>query len=120
MTSLTSKFKLDNTSLGFAARAGLIANQPCPTIKKLLKSRPNSFLTVEVHPTDRESRSDISICASSLPKDKVIFLMPKEEVEEEDHEEDHRIPEPRAAVTGGVEPKKVSSFLFALIASLLL
>jgi len=121
MTSLTSKFKLNNSSLGFAARAGLIANQPCPTIKKLLKSRPNSFLTVEVHPTDRESRSDLSICASSLPKDKVIFLMPEEEeVEEEDHEEDHRIPEPRAAVTGGVEPKKVSSLLFALIASLLL
>ena len=76
-------------------------------ISCLMFLRPNSFLTVEVHPTDRESRSDISICASSLPKDKVIFLMPKEEVEEEDHEEDHRIPEPRAAVTGGVEPKKV-------------
>ena len=103
----------------------------------LIFLRPNSFLTVEVHPTDRESRSDLSICASSLPKDKVIFLMPEEEeVEEEDHEEDHRIPEPRAAVTGGVEPKKVeqyftlnspdhfarqvSSLLFALIASLLL
>ena len=28
MTSLTSKFKLNNSSLGFAARAGLIANQP--------------------------------------------------------------------------------------------
>ena len=105
-------------------------------IAYLIFLRPNSFLTVELHPTDRESRSDLSICASSLPKDKVIFLMPKEEVEEEDHEEDHRIPEPRAAVTGGVEPKKVeqyftlnspdhfahqvSSLLFALIASLLL
>ena len=73
-------------------------------ISCLIFLRPNSFLTVEVHPTDRELRSDISICASSLPKDKVIFLMP---VEEEDHEEDRRIPEPRAAVTGGVEPKKV-------------
>ena len=82
----------------------------------LIFLRPNSFLTVKVHPTDRESRSDLSICASSLPKDKVIFLMPEEEeVEEEDHEEDHRIPEPRAAVTGGVEPKKVEQYCCKIV-----
>ena len=36
MASLSTKF---DSHLGFAVRAGLIANQNCPTLKKLLQSR---------------------------------------------------------------------------------
>ena len=67
-------------------------------------SRPRSFLTVELHPTDRESRKDVKRCSSSLPRDRLIFLMPNDKDKEgavEDKEEERRIPEPRAAVAGG-------------------
>ena len=39
MTSLSAKFNSNDSPLGFALRAGLIANQNCPTLKKLLQSR---------------------------------------------------------------------------------
>merc|ERR1719264_1201533 len=56
MTSLSAKFDGNDSQLGFALRAGLVVDQDCPMLKKLLESRPRSFLTVELHPTDRESR----------------------------------------------------------------
>ena len=39
MTSLSAKFGGNDSPLGFAIRAGLIANQDCPMLKKLLESR---------------------------------------------------------------------------------
>jgi hypothetical protein len=104
MISLSAKFVGNDSQLGFALRAGLIANQDCPMLKKLLESRPHSFLTVELHPTDRESRKEVNRCASSLPRDSLLFLMPKDEDDKragEAKEEERRIPEPRTAVTGG-------------------
>ena len=69
-----------------------------------VSTRPRSFLTVELHPTDRESRKELKRCTSSLPTEQLLFLMPKDEDGEEaseEKEEDQRIPEPRTAVTGG-------------------
>jgi hypothetical protein len=118
MTSLSAKFEGDDSELGFALRAGLIANQDCPMLEKLLESRPRSFLTVELHPTDRESRLEMARCASSLPRDRLLFLMPKDEAGEEAEEEDERrIPEPRTAVTGGAGFQTTVTFLtLALLA----
>jgi len=122
MTSLSAKFNSNDSPLGFALRAGLIANQNCPTLKKLLQSRPSSFLTVELHPTDRESRKELKTCTSGLPKDRVLFLMPKEEDKggKGEGEEDRRIPEPRTAVTGGASKTMVTFLPFALFALLML
>jgi len=120
MTSLSTKFDGNGSHLGFAVRAGLIANQNCPTLKKLLQSRPSSFLTVELHPTDRESREELKTCSSTLPTDRVLFLMPKEEEKEEKgvDKEDQRIPEPRTA--GGASQTEVGFLSFALLALLML
>jgi len=117
MASLSTKF---DSHLGFAVRAGLIANQNCPTLKKLLQSRPSSFLTVELHPTDRESREELKTCTSSLPMDRVLYLMPKEEEKAEKgvDKEDQRIPEPRTA--GGASQTTVRFLYFALLALLML
>jgi len=104
MTSLSAKFDGNDSQLGFALRAGLVADQDCPMLKKLLESRPRSFLTVELHPTDRESRKEVARCASGLPTDRLLFLMPKDEDGKgagEAEEEERRIPEPRTAVRGG-------------------
>ena len=39
MTSLSAKFDANDSQLGFALRAGLVADQDCPMLKKLLESR---------------------------------------------------------------------------------
>jgi len=114
MTSLSAEFDNTGSHLGFAVRAGLIANQNCPTLKKLLQSRPGSFLTVELQPTDRESREDLKTCSSSLPRDRLLFLMPKDK-EREEKEKDQRIPEPRTAVTGGAGQASVAFFPLTLL-----
>merc|ERR1712150_45093 len=112
MTSLSAEFDNIGSHLGFAVRAGLIANQHCPTLKKLLQSRPGSFLTVELQPTDRESREDLKACSSSLPRDRLLFLMPKDKEREE---KEQRIPEPRTAVTGGAGQASVAFFPLTLL-----
>ena len=59
---------------------------------------------MELHPTDRESRKEVARCASGLPTDRLLFLMPKDKDGKgagEAEEEERRIPEPRTAVRGG-------------------